>query len=95
MKLIHCADLHLDSKLSANLDKEQDKESKAEILHTFVRMIEYASEYGVQGILIAGDMFDTKNISATARNTVLHNIINHPEIEFYYLNKVSLPQLFR
>lgn len=85
MKLIHCADLHLDSKLSANLDKEQAKERKAEILHTFVRMIEYASEYGVQGILIAGDMFDTKNISATARNTVIHNIINHPEIEFYYL----------
>ena len=39
----------------------------------------------VEAILIAGDMFDTKNISATARNTVLHMITSHPQIRFYYL----------
>ena len=86
MKLIHCADLHLDSKLSANLEKEQMKERRGEILNTFVRMVEYAKENAVDAILIAGDMFDTKNISATARNTVLHNIMSSPEIIFYYLN---------
>lgn len=85
MKFIHCADLHLDSKLNANLEKEQIKERRGEILHTFERMIAYASENEVQAILIAGDMFDTKNISATVRNTVLHSITNHPEIVFYYL----------
>lgn len=85
MKLIHCADLHLDSKMSANLDKESAKERKAEILHTFERMVAYASQNGITAILIAGDMFDTKNISATTRNTVLHNIKEHPEIAFYYL----------
>lgn len=85
MRIIHCADLHLDSKLNANLEKEQVKERRGEILHTFVRMVEYAKAHDVQAIMIAGDMFDTKNISATARNTVLHNIINHPQIQFYYL----------
>lgn len=85
MKIIHCADLHLDSKLSANLDKIQAKERKSEILHTFERMVQYAVQHNVSAILIAGDMFDTKNISATTRNVVLSNIKNHPEIFFYYL----------
>ena len=31
MKLIHCADLHLDSKLSANLDREKARERKKEL----------------------------------------------------------------
>lgn len=85
MRLIHCADLHLDSKLSANLDKEKMKERRSEILHTYERMVEYASEHGVSGILIAGDMFDTKSISASARNAVLHSITSQPDITFYYL----------
>lgn len=85
MRFIHCADLHLDSKMSANLDKDKAKERKAEILHTFERMVHYAAQNEVAAILIAGDMFDTKNISATTRNTVLFNIENHPDIIFYYL----------
>ena len=85
MRLIHCADLHLDSKLNANLDKEKAKERKAEILHTFERMVAYAAQNDIAAILIAGDMFDTKSISKTTRNTVLHAIENNPHITFYYL----------
>lgn len=85
MKLIHCADLHLDSKMDTNLEKEKAKERKREILDTFERMVAYAAANGVSAILIAGDMFDVKNISATARNTVLHSIIEHSGITFYYL----------
>ena len=39
MKLIHTADLHLDSQLSAHLDKERAKMRRAEILDTFRRMV--------------------------------------------------------
>lgn len=85
MKLIHCADLHLDSKMNANLDRESAKERKSEILHTFERMITYAVQNQVSAILIAGDLFDTGNISAIARNVVLHSISGHPGIKFYYL----------
>lgn len=85
MKIIHCADLHLDSKLTANLSKEQAKERRVELLRTYERMVGYASEQGVRVIIIAGDMFDTNRVSALARNTVIGTIINHPEIDFYYL----------
>lgn len=85
MKFIHCADLHLDSKMNANLDKDNAKKRKAEILHTFERMVSFAAQNEITAILIAGDMFDTKNITANTRNTVLSNIKNNPDIIFYYL----------
>lgn len=86
MKFIHCADLHLDAKMSANLNKNKAKERKVEILHTFERMVDYAEKNDISGILIAGDMFDTKNITAATKNAVLFQINNHPDITFYYLN---------
>jgi DNA repair exonuclease SbcCD nuclease subunit len=71
--------------MNTNLDKECAKERKGEILHTFERMVDYAVQNHVEAILIAGDLFDRKNISATARNTVLYAMKEHPEIRFYYL----------
>ena len=85
MRIIHCADLHLDSKLEANLTKEQAKLRKGEILNTFVRLADYAEEAGVSAVLICGDLFDRNNISATARNTVKNVFNSHPGIRFYYL----------
>ena len=85
MKIIHCADLHLDSKMTANLSKEQAKERKNEILRTFTRMVDYAKKNNVKAILIAGDMFDTRNVSAMVRNTVYEMMVQNPEIDFLYL----------
>ena len=85
MKIIHCADLHLDSKMTTNLTKEKAKERKMEILRTFSRMVEYAKKNNISVILIAGDMFDTRNVSATARNMVKDVIMQNPEIDFLYL----------
>lgn len=85
MKIIHCADLHLDAKMTAHLTKEQARERRKEILRTFVRMVEYAAKNEVRAILIAGDLFDTRNVSALARNTVRDMIGSHPQIDFLYL----------
>lgn len=85
MKLIHCADIHLDSKLNANLSGEKAKERKREILNTFSNMVTYAKNNDVSGILISGDLFDTARISALSRNTVISLIENNPEILFFYL----------
>ncbi len=85
MRLIHCADLHLDSKLNANLSPDKAKERKAELLSTFVRMVDYAKVHDVEAILICGDLFDTKNISALARNTFKKLVLDNPEILFFYI----------
>lgn len=85
MKIIHCADIHLDSKLRSHLSKEQAKERKSELLNTFHRMVEYAEENNVNAILIAGDLFDSRKISVTATNFVKNEIVSHPDMDFYYL----------
>ncbi len=97
MKIIHCADLHLDSPMRANLDAEKSKERKLELLDTFQRMVKYAADESVSSILIAGDLFDGKNVSKTAINAFLRQIETHPEIDFYYLrgnhDALSLPDV--
>ena len=47
MKLIHCADIHLNSSLSTHLDGDKQKQRRTEILHTFLRMVDYAAEQSV------------------------------------------------
>ncbi len=85
MRIIHCADMHLDSKMTANLTKEQARERKGEILRSFGKMVEYARRNQVVAIIIAGDMFDTRNVSVTVRNTVMDIIWKNPDIDFLYL----------
>lgn len=85
MKIIHCADIHLDAKMTANLGSARAAERRSELLGTFHRMAEWAAEHDVAAILIAGDLFDVKKISVTARNAVLSDIRRYPQIRFYYL----------
>ena len=85
MKLIHCADLHLDSRLHTHLNREQAKLRRDELLRNFDRLADYASEHCVEVILIAGDLFDRDSVSALTRNVVLSVIKAHPRIRFYYL----------
>ena len=70
MKIIHCSDLHLDSKMKSNLDSMKAKERRDEILRTYQNMVEYASKNDVKIIIIAGDMFDKKNITVKAKEPV-------------------------
>lgn len=85
MKIIHTADVHLDSKLNRHLDDRRAKERRDELLITFQKMVRYGAREGVEAIIIAGDLFDVSRISATARNAVLAAIQGNPEIIFYYL----------
>lgn len=86
MKLIHCADLHLDSPLETNLSAEQARERKNEILSTFAKLVRLASAGGVSAILIAGDLFDSNHISRKTEKYVLDLIRTHPELYFFYLS---------
>ena len=85
MRIIHCADLHLDSKMESNLDKEQANLRRIELVETFERMVEYAKENDVRAILIAGDLFDKTHIRKDVKRRVVEQIVGSPEIDFYYL----------
>ena len=85
MKIIHCSDLHLDSAMETNLSAEKSRERGREMLRTFQRMIDFAKENGVQVVIIAGDMFDTKRVTSRTSQFTLNAISQAPEIDFLYL----------
>ncbi len=85
MKIIHTADLHLDSAMKTNLSKEKAKKRKNEILHNFEKMVNYAKENGVKVFLIAGDLFDTKTVTVKTKDIIRRSIEENPEIDFLYL----------
>ncbi len=85
MKIIHCSDLHLDSKLEANLDKEKAKQRRDEILYSFQNMVNFANNNDVRIIIIAGDLFDKNKVSVKAKNIVRDTILANKNIDFIYL----------
>lgn len=86
MKLLHCADIHLDSVMESNLSPERAKERKRELLSGFASMIRYGAERQVRGVLIAGDLFDGASCAKRTRAYVLDLIAQYPQIEFFYLS---------
>ena len=83
MRLIHCADIHLDSPMESNLPSEKARERKNEIRATFARMVRVAEETGVDAILIAGDLFDSERVTKSTATYVLELIRSVPDIAFY------------
>ena len=75
MKIMHMADVHLDSKLSRYQDREKAKSRRNEILLTYRNAVNYAVENDIEVIIIAGDLFDVRKISATARDAVRDSML--------------------
>ncbi len=85
MKFIHCADLHLDSKIE-NISTEKSKKRRDEILSTFERLADFATERQVTAIIIAGDMFDTARVTEKTKNRVISAINRNSTVDFLYLS---------
>ncbi len=85
MKIIHCADVHLGSSLTANFDNKKAKERGAELLTTFTNMFDYAENNSVNAIIIAGDLFDKDDGIKLLKKNVIRIIQSHPNISVYYI----------
>lgn len=86
MKIIHCADIHADSKMGTHFTKEQAEIRRNEIVDSFAKMVEFAMENGAKVIIIAGDLFDTKeNQQKKIKQRIFYIIEQNPEIDFLYL----------
>ncbi len=83
MKIIHCADIHLDANIT-NPDASV-KQRNHEIRNTMIRMFDFAAANKVNAIIIAGDLLDSDLISEETRSVLLTNIRKYNDIHFYYL----------
>ena len=73
MKIMHMADLHLDSAFSG-FEKERAEEKRQELRECFTKAMQIAKEQGVGLVLIAGDLFDTPFCSLATRKAIFRAI---------------------
>ena len=85
LKLIHCADVHLGSKMEAKLSKSKADERRGEVRNTFHRLVEYAQKEGVRAILLSGDVFDSDRPFKRDKEFFYDVVKGNPEIDFLYL----------
>ena len=85
MKFIHCADVHLGSKMESRLPKDKADERKSEVRQAFRKMVKYASDNGIKVIALAGDVFDTDCPRQTDKSFFYSVVRGNPGIDFLYL----------
>ena len=85
MRLLHCGDIHLDSRFTSYLSEEKAAERRGELMQAFKSMLKLGSQKKVDGVIIAGDLFDSDNSSRFTRDIVLSEIRQHSEMTFFYL----------
>ena len=85
VKLIHTADLHLDSAFRSRFTKEEAENRRQKQLMAWKELLAFAVEKKVHGVLIAGDLFDSPVVSHGTMDFFLSTIAEHPEISFFYL----------
>ena len=85
MRILHCADIHLDATIESTLPIEKAQKRRQEVLYSFLQLFAYAEEHQVDVILAAGDLFDSDYISPSAMASVIAAVEGHPDIDFLYL----------
>ena len=85
MKLIHISDVHLGSPLTAHLTPEKIRERRRELTDTLTRTVSEGRRLGARGVIIAGDLFDSENITTASLDAVIRLISENSDMTFFYL----------
>lgn len=86
MKILHCADIHLDSPMETHMTREQAATRNTEILKSFQRMTEYAAREKIKLVLIAGDFFDGERVTRRTVDGILDAVTSTPQIDYLYVS---------
>ena len=85
MKLLHLADLHLGSEMSARLTLDKARLRRDELCSSFDSAVEYAKKIGAAAVLLSGDVFDGALPPARDKEFFYDVIRSAPQITFFYL----------
>ena len=81
LKIIHCADIHLDSPFG-NVGAHISHIRKEELRSSFLSLIDYAKRSGADIVLLAGDLFDGNFVSWQTAELVTAAFASAPECRF-------------
>lgn len=85
MRLLHIADLHLGAPLAALSDAEKMRQRREELLGSLRRALELGREHGVRAVLLAGDLFDSENVSERVLMHTCELISSYSPLPFFYV----------
>ena len=83
MKFVHCADVGMEFALN----RLRSKQRKAEILQSFLRVIDYCRDEEVDILLIAGDLFDSEKVEAAVVEQIKEAFAGIPGTDIYSSGK--------
>ncbi len=81
LKILHCADLHIDTVFSG-LSAKAATESRNRLKSAFSKTVEAARNNGVKLFLIAGDFFDSDTTSYNTLSELAREMASLPECKF-------------
>ncbi len=82
MKIIHTGDIHIGGAFQG-LPKQKAELRKTELISSFATLCAYAKQTGVDAVIIAGDLFDKKEVTATEKREVFSAIASANPVPFY------------
>ena len=86
MKIIHTADIHLNSALNTRFNTKLAKQINDNVFISLEKTISFAKENFVEIIIIAGDLFDSDNVAFLEQEKFISIIKQNPSINFIYVN---------
>ena len=81
IKFLHCGDIHLDTPY-ASLNAEQSDERRRGLRATFMRMMDYVRNSGVNYVLISGDLFENRFATNNTAELLIREFRNCPDTKF-------------
>ena len=85
MKIIHCADLHIDSRKFQKFSAKKREIKRSQLLQNFVDLVDFAKKNRVDAVLLCGDIFDDKKPLKRSLKVVQDTILAHKNIKFFYI----------
>lgn len=81
LKFLHCSDIHLGSPF-LDVAPEKSEERRRELRSTFMRLMEFIRDKGVDYVLISGDLFDAEYATNVTSELLIREFRNCPDTRF-------------
>lgn len=81
IRVLHCSDIHLDT-FFLGLNEERSGERRRELRSSFMRLMQYVRDRGIQVVLISGDLFDNRYATNTTAELLIREFSGCPETHF-------------
>ncbi len=81
LKFLHCGDIHLDTPF-IGLTADKSEERRRVLRTSFMRMMQYVRDTGVNVVLMSGDVFNTEYATNITAEVLIREFKNCPGVHF-------------